>query len=81
MLLAYMVDIRQNFSPRRGYKPRLHRPGIGPGSTSHVPQEKLVEVAGLIPHCRLVTIEGDRHTVHQNSSSEYKALIQDFLLG
>jgi len=52
---------------------------IGGGSTSHVPQEKLIEVAGLISDCRLVTIEGAGHTVHQNYPSEYLKLIRDFL--
>ena len=52
---------------------------IGGGSTSHVPQEKLVEVARLIPNCQLVTIEGSGHAVHQNSPSKYKDLLRDFL--
>ncbi len=37
---------------------------IGGGATSHIPQEKLAEVAHLIPDCRLVTIEGAGHTIH-----------------
>ncbi len=52
---------------------------IGGGSTSHVPQEELVEVARLIPHCRLVTIEDAGHAVHQNRPAEYIALVKDFL--
>ena len=61
--------------------PRITAPTliIGGGSTSHVPQEELVEVARLIPHCRLVTIEGAGHAVHQNRPSEYIALVKDFL--
>lgn len=52
---------------------------IGGGSTSHVPQEKLTEVAQLIPDCRLATIEGAGHGVHQNRPEEYKKLLQEFL--
>ena len=52
---------------------------IGGGATSHVPQEELVEVARLIPNCRLVTIEGSGHAVHQNRPSEYIGLVKDFL--
>jgi esterase len=52
---------------------------IGGGSTSHVPQQKLAEVAHLIPDCRLVTIEGAGHNVHQSRPEEYKALLRDFL--
>lgn len=52
---------------------------IGGGATSHIPQEKLSEAARLIPNCRLVTIEGSGHAVHENSPSEYKELLRDFL--
>jgi len=52
---------------------------IGGGPTSHVPQEKLTEVAQLIPECKLVTIEGAGHAVHQSRAEEYKALLRDFL--
>jgi esterase len=54
---------------------------IAGGATSHVPQEKLAEVAELIPDCRLVTIEGAGHSVHQNRPSEYKDILGDFLFG
>lgn len=52
---------------------------IGGGSSSHIPQEELVEVARLIPNCRLVTIEDAGHSVHQNRPSEYIELVKDFL--
>lgn len=52
---------------------------IGGGSTSHIPQEKLAEVARLIPDCRLVTIEGAGHRVHQIRPSEYLKVVRDFL--
>jgi len=52
---------------------------IGGGSTSHVPQEKLAEVAELIPDCRFVTIDGAGHAVHQKRPQEYKDLLRDFL--
>jgi esterase len=52
---------------------------IGGGPTSHVPQEKLTEVAQLIAECKLVTIDGAGHAVHENHPEEYKALLRDFL--
>lgn len=52
---------------------------IGGGSTSHIPQEELAAVARLIPNCRLVTIEGAGHGVHQDRPSEYLELVKDFL--
>jgi len=61
--------------------PRITAPTliIAGGSTSQVPQDKLAEVAQLILDCRLVTIEGAGHTVHQNCPERYKELLQDFL--
>jgi len=52
---------------------------IAGGPTSHVPQEKLTEVAQLISECKLVTIDGAGHAVHKNHPEEYKALLRDFL--
>ncbi|MGZ3638138.1 MAG: alpha/beta fold hydrolase [Ktedonobacterales bacterium] len=52
---------------------------IGGGSISHIPQEKLAEVARLIPDCRLVTIEGAGHRVHQSRPSEYQKVVREFL--
>ncbi|QBD74742.1 alpha/beta hydrolase [Ktedonosporobacter rubrisoli] len=52
---------------------------IGGGSTSHVPQEKLLEVAELVPDCRLVTIEGAGHNVHRKSQEAYMNCLRDFL--
>ena len=52
---------------------------IAGGATSHVPQEKLAELAQLIPDCRLVTIEGAGHTVHLNRLSEYNEFLREFL--
>jgi esterase len=52
---------------------------IGGGSISHVPQEKLPEVAGLIPDGRFIVIEGGGHTVHKNRPEEYKTILRDFL--
>ena len=52
---------------------------IGGGSSSHIPQEELVEVARLIPNCRLRTIEDAGHSVHQTRPSEYIQLLKDFL--
>jgi esterase len=52
---------------------------IGGGPTSHVPQEKLTEVTELISECKLVTIDGAGHAVHQSCVEEYKALLREFL--
>jgi pimeloyl-ACP methyl ester carboxylesterase len=47
--------------------------------TSHVPQEKLAEVAALFPDCRLVTIPDAGHIIHLTRPEEYIALLRDFL--
>jgi len=52
---------------------------IGGGSTSHIPQEELAEVARLIPNCRLETIEGAGHGVHRDRPKEFRTLVRDFL--
>jgi esterase len=52
---------------------------ISGGSTSHISQEKLAEVAGLIPDCRFVTIDGAGHFVHEKCPKEYKDNLRDFL--
>lgn len=52
---------------------------IAGGPTSHVPQDRLVEAAELIPNCQLVTIDGAGHSVHKNRPQEFKAHLRDFL--
>jgi pimeloyl-ACP methyl ester carboxylesterase len=52
----------------------------GGGPTSHVPQQKLADVAALIPHCRLVTIPDAGHMIHLTRPEEYIALLRNFLL-
>lgn len=52
---------------------------IGGGSTSHVPQQKLQEVAELISNCELVTIEGAGHSVHNATLSAFLANVKNFL--
>ncbi|EFH82820.1 alpha/beta fold hydrolase [Ktedonobacter racemifer] len=52
---------------------------IGGGATSHVPQEKLAEVAHLMPDARFVSIEGGGHAIHRNRPEEYKEQIAEFL--
>ncbi len=54
---------------------------IGGGATSHVPQDLLVRVAGLIPDSRLVTIEGAGHNVHAARFEEFMAAVEAFLAG
>ena len=53
---------------------------IGGGPSSHVPQQKLAEVAALIPDCRLRTIPDAGHVIHLTRPEEYIALLGDFLL-
>lgn len=54
---------------------------VGGGSTSHVPQSKLKEVADLIPSCDLVTIEGAGHHVHHVNVSAFLDAVKHFLNG
>ena len=53
---------------------------VGGGPSSHVPQEKLAEVAALIPDCSLVTISDAGHMIHLTRPEGYIALLRDFLL-
>lgn len=43
---------------------------VGGGTTSHIPQDKLIEVAGLVPHCTLITIPAG-HNVHESRPDEF----------
>lgn len=52
---------------------------IGGGTTSHVPQDKLYEVSERIPNCKLVTIEGAGHHVHETSVTPYLEAVKSFL--
>lgn len=54
---------------------------IAGGSGSPVPQEKLAEVAQLIPTCRLVSIEGGGHHIHQTRPLAYTEVVREFLFG
>lgn len=51
---------------------------VAGGSASHIPQERLAELARLIPDCRLVTIEAG-HLVHSARPAEYVAAVAPFL--
>ncbi len=51
---------------------------VGGGPTSHIPQERLVEVAGLIPDCTLVTIPAG-HNVHEARPDEYADAVLGWL--
>ena len=48
------------------------------GSSSHIPQEKLVAVAELIPQCELVTLEAG-HNVHAVRPTEFADLVLSWL--
>lgn len=52
---------------------------VGGGSTSQIPQNKLQEVAELIPSCELVIIEGAGHHVHRDNLSAFLDAIKRFL--
>ncbi|MFJ2863384.1 alpha/beta fold hydrolase [Kitasatospora sp. NPDC087314] len=51
---------------------------VAGGSASHIPQERLAELARLIPDCQLVTIEAG-HLVHSARPAEYVAAVAPFL--
>lgn len=52
---------------------------VGGGSTSHIPQEKLKDVAKLIPDCELVTIEGAGHNAHFVNLEQFLDVVTHFL--
>ncbi|MFD7830147.1 alpha/beta fold hydrolase, partial [Kitasatospora sp. NPDC059803] len=52
--------------------------GVAGGSASLVPQERLAELARLIPDCRMVTIEAG-HLVHSARPAEFVAAVAPFL--
>jgi pimeloyl-ACP methyl ester carboxylesterase len=52
---------------------------IGAGSTSHVPQDALVEVAELIQNSELVAIDGACHNVHSAKQAEFITTLREFL--
>ncbi|MER7753237.1 alpha/beta fold hydrolase [Kitasatospora sp. NPDC097643] len=51
---------------------------VAGGPASHVPQERIAELARLIPDCRLVTIEAG-HLVHSARPAEFIAAVAPFL--
>jgi pimeloyl-ACP methyl ester carboxylesterase len=51
---------------------------IGGGPESHIPQDKLVEVAARIPRCDLVTIPAGHH-VHEARPSEFADAVLSWL--
>lgn len=51
---------------------------IGGGSDSHIPQQKLVEVASRITHCDLVTIEAGHH-VHSSEPEAFGEAVLGWL--
>lgn len=52
---------------------------IAGGPTSHIPQERLVEMTDRIPDARLVTVEGAGHLVHEDRPGEFLAAVNSFL--
>lgn len=53
---------------------------VGGGATSPIPQDRLKDVAALIPNARLVTIDGAGHLVHATKPDAFIPLVRDFLL-
>lgn len=53
---------------------------IGGGPTSHIPQEKLVEVAKLVPDCQLVTIPAG-HNIHESRPAAFAEAVLAWLEG
>ncbi|WP_433744713.1 alpha/beta fold hydrolase [Falsibacillus pallidus] len=49
------------------------------GGASHIPQNKLKEVAELIPDCEMVTIENAGHFVHEENLPAFLDALQMFL--
>ncbi|OXM51354.1 alpha/beta hydrolase [Amycolatopsis alba DSM 44262] len=52
---------------------------ISGGPSSHVAHESLERMRGLIPDCRLVTIDGAGHRVHSARPAEFAAVAGEFL--
>lgn len=51
---------------------------VAGGPQSHLPQERLAEVAERIPDCTLVTIDAGHH-VHRGAPEEFRAAVRGFL--
>ena len=51
---------------------------IGGGSTSHIPQEKLVDVARVVPWCTLITIPAG-HDIHESEPDAFSEVVLDWL--
>ncbi|MEV6114520.1 alpha/beta hydrolase [Streptomyces sp. NPDC052109] len=51
---------------------------IGGGPTSHIPQDQVAQLTGLIPGASLVTVDAG-HLVHASRPEEFLALVREFL--
>ncbi|MFI2205796.1 alpha/beta fold hydrolase [Streptomyces sp. NPDC020192] len=51
---------------------------IGGGHTSLIPQDKVAQLAGLIPDASLVTLDAG-HLVHESRPEEFLAVVEEFL--
>ncbi|RSN61396.1 alpha/beta hydrolase [Amycolatopsis sp. WAC 04182] len=52
---------------------------VSGGPSSHVTRQSLERMCGLIPDCRLVTIEDAGHRVHRTRPEEFAAVAGEFL--
>lgn len=53
---------------------------VAGGPTSHVPGERIAELAGLIPDCTVVTIDAGHH-VHDSKPDEFARAVLGWLAG
>jgi pimeloyl-ACP methyl ester carboxylesterase len=54
---------------------------VAGGTTSPIPADQLAEVARKIPVCRLVTVEGAGHRVHETKPDAFLDVVRGFLAG
>jgi pimeloyl-ACP methyl ester carboxylesterase len=53
---------------------------IAGGPTSHIPADRIAEMARLIPDCTVVTIDAGHH-VHDSAPAEFTSAVLDWLAG
>ena len=53
---------------------------VAGGATSFIPQDQLADVARRIPACRLVTVEGAGHRVHDSKPDAFLGVVRAFLV-
>lgn len=51
---------------------------VAGGARSHIPQDLIADVAGLVPQAELVTVEAG-HSVHENAPDDFAGVVLDWL--